>query len=118
TLRQQAPESPSSDRGREDRSAARFPHRTAPACRASAGLLVASVRAGWLLGAPRGRPRRGAACGRSSVARFHALAQRVHEIDDVRGRALLRPFDLLAFLFAPQQVFERVLVLVLELLRL
>ena len=73
---------------------------------------MARVSARWLLGGARiwsrGAPPRAAAAG------FEALAQRVHKVDDVGWRALLRTLDLLALLLAPEQIFERVLVLVLE----
>ena len=77
---------------------------------------MARVSARWLLGRTRTWSRGAPPC--AAAAGFEALAQRVHKVDDVGWRALLRTLDLLALLLAPEQIFERVLVLVLELLRL
>src|SRR6185295_10064022 len=41
---------------------------------------------------------------------FHALTQRVHQIDDVGRNVFLRPLDLLPFLFLLQQVLERIFI--------
>ena len=47
-----------------------------------------------------------------------APTQRIHEIDHLCGRALARRFDLFAAPLLLQQLLQRILVLILELLRL
>src|SRR5262249_42809535 len=55
---------------------------------------------------------------RSATLRFHAPAQRIHQIDDFCWRTLFRRFDLLSGLLFLQQLLERIFVLIFELLRL
>src|SRR5262249_44637729 len=55
---------------------------------------------------------------RSATLRFHASAQRIHQIDDLCWRALFRRFNLLPGLLFLQQLLERIFVLIFELLRL
>jgi hypothetical protein len=50
--------------------------------------------------------------------RFHASAQRIHQIDDFCWCALFRRFDLLPSLLFLQQLLERIFVMILELFRL
>jgi hypothetical protein len=48
----------------------------------------------------------------AATRRFHASAQRIHEVNDFRWRTLFRRFDLLASLLLLQRLLERILVLV------
>src|SRR5690348_3588118 len=54
----------------------------------------------------------------SAALRFHTSAQRIHQIDYFCWRALFRCFDLLTSLLFLQQLLKRILVMILELLRL
>src|SRR5207248_11528915 len=54
---------------------------------------------------------------RPAALRFHASAQRIHQIDDFCWCALFRCFDLLASLLFLQQFLKRVLVLVVKFLQ-
>jgi hypothetical protein len=56
-------------------------------------------------------------CGPAAL-RFHASAQRVHQIDDFCWCALFRCLYLLTGLLLLQQFLERIFVMILELFRL
>src|SRR3977135_4526323 len=86
--------------------------------RVMSGFNVAPPRLARLL-VPRGASRLlGGALAFGRTSAFDAAAQRIHQVDDLGGRALGRPLDLLSVLLLVQQVLERFLVAVVEFLRL
>src|SRR5262245_10528715 len=74
----------------------------------------------WTLGLTVARlsGRRNLPFRRSATLRVHASPQRIHQIDDFCWRTLFRRFDLLTSLLLLQQLFERIFVLIFELVRL
>jgi hypothetical protein len=93
--------------------AAQAAHRRSPnvdsspryACGGLASLALFGCWARWLFCCPAlGRPENLPSCTRSAAFRFHTLAQRIHQIDDVGARRLLGPFDALALLLFAQKL--------------
>src|ERR1700734_3292439 len=83
----------------------------------SARLLMLAVRARTLFVRP-GRRRVPGLFPLAAGFSLHACPQRVHQIDDVASRGLLRTLDLLAGGLLLDDFLERLFILILELLRL